>query len=311
VEFEMQIRRKSMLVILMAGLVSLAGLLLYGPRLAGQWMAWQETRRLIQAGADPQHTNPPARRETFAGVLGPVWAFNIINGAGQIGHAPVFHNTSLAFDQGLTITQQLDPEFEHESATAGEPASQRYNNATLIGFQGYQPTPAEDVVFQARMQVSPEFYGSAGFMLQPQGTILPDGTFNGRFNNQAFTLFGICFLGPESNVFGRSGATVEKVLNWWPVEVQELAVDMHELHTYQLRLHWVDAQHWQGFTMVDERVVSTMMLPPLGPVEVHIWGDNYLMGTTLGAIPSVGFQNGPAKWIRFGEVAAWVEAARR
>jgi hypothetical protein len=282
--------------------------IIFGQRIAGQFMAWQENRQLRDAGADPHHLNPPAQSDSFVGKLSPVWAFNIINGAGQIGRAPGFHNTSISLDDGLTITQNPDPDFELESAASQPPASQRYNNATLIGFQGYQPTPGEDVLIQARMQVSPNFYGSAGLVLEPQGTILEDGIFQGRFRNQAFTFFGISFLGPESELFGKNGATVERVVNWWPEEVQGLDVDMHELHTYLLRLHWIDEQTWQGITSVDGQVLSRMNLPPLGPLEIQLWGDNYALQTSpFNGTPRIGFQNGATKWVRFEQVSAWTE----
>lgn len=297
-----------MFISLIAALVVIAALtVLFGPRLAGQFMAWQETRRLLNAGADPNHINPPALQESFEGTLAPVWAFNIINGAGQVGRAPAFHNTRVEIGNGLVITQDFDPDFERESDISAQPAGQRYNNATLIGFQGFQPIPGEDVLFEARMQVSPNFYGSAGFMVQPQGTILSDGMFQGRFDNQAFTLFGICFLGPESNLFGQSGATAQRVMNWWPEWVQPLAVDMHEIHTYQLRLRWINPHRWQGMVSVDGQSMTTTSLPPFGPLELHIWGDNYLFDTGLGGIPRVHFQNGDAKWIRFLKVSAWTE----
>lgn len=283
---------------------------LFGPRLAGQFMAWQETQRLVQAGADPDHINPSAQHENFDKELAPVWAFNVINGAGQIGRAPVFHNTRVEVNQGLIISQDFDPGFEKESTTYAQPASQRYNNASLIGFQGYQPTPVEDVLFETRMQVSPNFYGSAGFMLQPQGTILSDGMFKGRFGNQAFTLFGVCFLGAESNLFGKNGATAQKVINWWPDAVETLPVNMYETHTYQLRLHWVNDRLWRGTISVNGQVVSVMSLPPLGPVEVHIWGDNYLFGSAFNGTPQVDMQNGETKWVRFESVSAWTEAVR-
>lgn len=300
-----------MSIILIATIVVIATLaVLFGPRLTGQFMSWQENQRLLKAGADPNHTNPSAQRENFEGELAPVWAFNIINGAGQVGRAPAFHNTRVEIENGLVITQDFDPDFERESTASAQPAGQRYNNATLIGFQGFQPIPGEDVLFEARMQVSPNFYGSAGFMVQPQGTILSDGMFKGRFGNQAFTLFGVCFLGAESNLFGKNGATAQRVINWWPEVVETLPVDMYETHTYQLRLHWVDARRWQGTISVDGQAVSEMSLPPLGPVEVHIWGDNYLLGSTFSGTPRIELQNGDSKWIRFETIAAWTEAVQ-
>lgn len=293
------------LIAAIATILALAAL--YGPRLAGQLMAWQETQRLLRAGADPNHVNPPAQNESFDGTLSSAWAFNIINGAGQVGRAPEFHNTTVTLDQGLTISQHFDPDFSRKSNRTGAIATEQYNNATLIGFQGYQPTPTEDVVFLTRMQVSPNFYGTAGFMLQPLGTILSDGNFHGRFGNSAFTLFGICFIGPESNLHGKSGATAQSVINWWPETVQELDVDMHELHTYQLRLQWVNETTWLGVISVDGQVRSSMTLPPLGPVEAHLWGDNYTLGTSRTGVPQVGYQNGDTKWIRFEAVSAWTE----
>jgi len=291
------------LIVVIAIAVITAVASFYGERIAGQFMAWQETQRLQAAGADPNYINPSAQSDSFSGELSPVWAFEISNGAGLIGHTLQFHNSSISLKNGLTISQYFDPAFDQESLAVEQPASPRYNNASLIGFQGYQPTPGEDVLFQARMQVSSNFYGSAGFMLQPQGTLLADGSFQGRFNNQAFTLFGICFIGPESNLFGKKGATVEKVINWWPDEIQGLDVDMHEPHTYLLRLHWVDEHSWIGTVFVDGQVVSTMSLPPLGPVEVQIWSDNYAMDTSISGIPMIGYQNGETKWIRFQEIS--------
>ncbi len=281
------------------------------PAATGKIMARQETVLLKALGADPNHVNPPAQQETFAGELSPVWAFDIINGAGQVGHAPAFHNTTIRFDRGLVITQLPDPDFEQESPEPGQPASQRYNNATLIGFQGYQPIPGEDVVFQARMQVSSNFYGSAGFMVQPLETLQPDGSFKGRFGYGAFTLFGIGFIGPESSLFGKNGVTVQKVINWWPEEVKSLPIDPYQPHTYQLRLHWVDERNWLGVVSVDGQDLAFMDLPPFGPLEVHIWGDNYLLGSSWKGVPEISFQNGEEKWIRFEQVSAWTEKAQQ
>jgi hypothetical protein len=294
--------------IILIGVIFAIVALLLGQRLAGQFTARQETQRMITAGADPQHNNPSAQSDSFEEGLSPAWAFNLINGAGQIGRTPEFHHTRIALKNGLTIFQEFDSDFEQESAANQQPASQRYNNATLIGFQGYQPTPGEDILFQTRMQVAPDFFGSAGLVIEPQGTILEDGNFDGRFHNQAFNLFGFSLLGPESELYGKNGVTVERVMNWWPEEVRELDVNMYELHTYQLRLHWLDEHTWQGIASVDGQVLSVMTLPPLGPVEAQIWSDNYALKTSLSGTPVIGYQNG-AKWVRFEQVAAWSEAA--
>jgi hypothetical protein len=297
----------TVIFLMVALLVTLTAI--FGERLSGKFMAWQETRRLYAAGADPQHINPPAQSDDFnETLLAPVWKFNTINGDGKIGHAPAFHNTTvLLHDGGLTITQNFDPDFEHEKPGRGKPAGQRYNNASLIGFQGYQPIPGQDVLFESKIQLSDNFYGSAGFVIQPQGTLLADGTFHGRFNNEVFSMFGIGFIGPESNMHGKNGTTLERVINWWPEDVEELNVDMHKLHTYLLRLHWVDAQTWLGTISVDGQQLSSMSMPPLGPLEVHIWGDNYSVATSALGITTIAHQNGPTKWIRFDSVSVWPE----
>lgn len=288
----------------------LGPVLLFGQRLTGQYYAWRETSNLRTAGANPEHVNPPAHSDSFKDELAPSWAFSLINGGGLIGNGLEFHNTQLSLEDGLTISQDFDSDFEQESAANQQPASQRYNNATLIGFQGYQPTPDEDVLFQTRMQVSPGFYGSAGIVVEPVGTILKDGNFQGRFQNQAFDLFGISLLGPESELLGKNGVTVERVTNWWPDEIQEVNVDMYQLHTYQLRLHWVNETTWQGIVSVDGEQVSWMNLPPFGPVEVQIWSDNYALKTSFSGTPVIDFQNGESKWVRFENISAWAEAVK-
>jgi len=277
--------------------------------ITGSFLGWVQLQRLRQAGAEPDYINPLTQEETFEGIaLSPVWAFDVINGAGKVGHLPQFHNTSVEMrDESLYIVQHPDPDFGHENPTA-LPMSEQYNNAALVGFQGFQPTPAEDVLVQCDMQASPNFYGSAGFVVQPLGTLTPDGLFKGRFGNGAFDLFGITLLGPESSVFGASGATVQLAANWWPIKAQTLpGVDITQSHSYRLRLRWLDRRNWLGVIHVDGQEMTRMTLPPFGPLEVQIWGDNYLLSTHHN-VPDIRFQNGETKWIRFTDVAVWTEA---
>ena len=104
-----------------------------------------------------------------------------------------------------------------------------------------------------------------------------------------------------------NGVTVQKAINWWPEDVRTLGVDLYQPHTYQLRLHWVDEQNWLGVVSVDGQAPAFMNLPPLGPLELHIWGDNYLLGSSWKGIPEISFQYGDEKWIRFEQVSAWTE----
>lgn len=297
---------KPFIVPFVTGGFVIVAIALFGTRVMGEVMYRQESARLARRNWDRLYINPAAQTDDFRNGLGPAWAFDVINGAGMVGHGPNFHNTTISAtaDTGLLISQQPDPDVPNR------PHSEQYNNATLIGFQGFQPTPAEDVLYQASIQVSDNFFGSAGMMVQPLGTLNPDGSFVGPFENGAFSLIGFCFLGPESSLLGQSGVTTEKVINWWPVQVQGLAdVDIHKMHTYTLRLHWVDETTWVGIASVDGRVLSMMEMPPFGPLELHIWSDNYRFATAWTGVPSVSFQGGPEKWIRFGAISAWTEEA--
>jgi hypothetical protein len=66
-------------------------------------------------------------------------------------------------------------------------------------------------------------------------------------------------------------------------------------------------RNWLGIVSVDGKEMSCLVLPPFGPLEVQLWGDNYLLATPNG-VPDIRFQNGATKWIRFTGVAVWTEA---
>jgi hypothetical protein len=52
-------------------------------------------------------------------------------------------------------------------------------------------------------------------------------------------------------------------------------VDANSLHEYEIRLRWVSKTEWLGIVNVDNLVTCEMPMPSFGPVEIHIWSDNY------------------------------------
>lgn len=280
----------------------------YAAMLAGKFYAWQETQRFIKASADPNHINPPAQEDNSNGTLSNVWAFSVINGASKVGHFPQFHACSIEANQGIQIFQHYDEDFERESLERKYPADERYNNVALVGFQGYQPTPKEDVIFQVCASVSPNFYGTAGFVIQPINTLDKDALFKGRFNNGGFSYIGLSMMGPESFVFGTTKVTLQQVIRWWPTKIEPHNTNMYEKHTYQFRLHWVNAKKWLAIISIDGKVVSQMTLPPFGPLEVDIWDDNHLVDTSdPDTYMGVYQTHKETKWSRYENIRVWTE----
>jgi hypothetical protein len=84
------------------------------------------------------------------------------------------------------------------------------------------------------------------------------------------------------------------VINWWPNTVLPLAgTDMTLPHTYSIRLAWVNDHLWDGTIFVDGQLLAEVPMPPLGPLEVQIWSDNYVLRSpNRWLAPTVGYGNG-------------------
>ena len=293
--------------------------------LAGRGMAWLETKRLRASGADPDWENPAPQEDRFAGEsldeLSPVWALEVINGGGgpspfpllERGETPVptkFHVTELSLKDGLEIIQRFDHDYEAERGPGPYPYSpdnaRQYNNATLVGFRGYQPTPTEDILMECELYVHPDFYGSSGCILEPVGTLQDDG----QFKDGRFSFFGLSLMGPGSTIQGIRGATAVLALNWWPAKVIALPdVDIYQPHLYSVRLRWVDEKTWLGTLLVDGMQLAETEMPPLGPVEVQLWSDNYVItSSNPRKAPEIAYGNGQYQSTHFSHVAVRAEA---
>jgi hypothetical protein len=237
---------------------------------------WSETNRLVNLAANTadEFQNPEPVEDNFEGELSThFWNFTLINGGGKVSNEQDWHSSAMTFDHGLTIQHFHDPDFPGESsAPMQKPAPGQYNNVALIGGGGFRPTPSSDVVLKFSTNVDEGFYGSAGAVFQPAGTLQEDGLFL-----KPFDMFGFAIVGDESSFQGLNGPLCYLALNWVPVHVDPLSVDVQTLHSYEIRLRWISKTGWLGILKVDDKVMCQMSMPAFGPVEVQVWSDNYLL----------------------------------
>ena len=244
-------------------------------QLYSAWAIRSETRRLVNLAAEApdEFQNPTAVEDRFEGKLSPdFWKFTTINGAGKVSNESAWHAAEIAFDDGLMIQHVPDPSFKDEKSDRQEPAAEQYNNATLIGGSGFRPTPSSDVVLKFTARVDERFYGTAGVIVQPVGTLQENGLFAKPSDD-----FGFAVAGEESSVNGISGPLCYLALNWVPAQVSPLHVDPHIWHDYELRLRWISKTEWLGTVSVDNAELCQIPMPSFGPVEVQVWSDNFLV----------------------------------
>ena len=243
------------------------------------WAIRSEKKRLTTLAEDAPDgfQNPAPMGDCFDGRLCPrFWKFSIINGNGKVSKESAWHSAAMTFGDGLTISHFFDTEFESESANPMHtPAAGRYNNVSLISRSSFHPTPSDDVVLKFSSRVSDNFYGTAGVIFQPVGTLREDGLFM-----KPFDMFGFSIVGDESSVIGINGPLCYLALNWIPVKVNPLHVDAHVAHEYEIRLRWTSQTEWLGSIKVDGTVVCEMPMPSFGPAEIHVWSDNFHVVST-------------------------------
>lgn len=248
-------------------------------QLYSAWAIRSERKRLITLAENAPNgfQNPALMVDCFDGKLCPhFWKFSIINGNGKVSKESAWHSAAMTFGDGLTISHFFDTEFESESANPMHtPAAGRYNNVSLISKDSFHPTPSNDVVLKFSTQVSDNFYGTAGVIFQPVGTLQEDGLFV-----KPFDMFGFSIAGGESSIKGINGPLCYLALNWIPVRVDPLHVDVHTLHAYEIRLNWISKAEWLGIVKVDNVVMCEMPMPSFGPVEIHVWSDNFHVVST-------------------------------
>ncbi len=234
-----------------------------------------ESRRLasVASSSPDEYQNPDPLTENFDGGLSPqFWKFSIIDGGGEVSNKNAWHSASMTFDHGLTINHVPDPQFKNESSSLTPPAAEQYTNVALIGGSGFQPTASNDVVLRFSSRVSEPFYGTAGVIFQPAGTLRKDG-----WVVKPFDMFGFSVAGAESSIQGVSGPFCYLALNWIPVKANALPVDARTWHDYEIRLRWISKTEWLGMVTVDHAASCQISMPAFGPMEVQVWSDNSLV----------------------------------
>jgi len=281
-------------------------------QLYSAWAIRNETKRLanLAANAPDEFQNPAPVEDQFAGKLSSeFWKFTTINGAGKVSNESTWHSAEFQTEQGLSIRHFPDPDFKSENIKLpNAPAKSQYNNVTLVGGSGFHPTPFSDVVLKFTARVDQGFYGTAGVIFQPVGTLQEDGFFV-----KPFDMFGFSIAGKESSINGLNGPLCYLALNWIPVEVNPLHVDTQTLHTYEIRLGWVNQTEWSGTVKVDDTVQCQISMPAFGPVEVHVWSDNFLVihrprrWWEIAPAMDLKFQDGGEKQFDLGMIQVFAE----
>jgi hypothetical protein len=265
-----------------------------------------ETGRLenLALEAPEEFQNPPPAADRFDGELSSdFWEFILINGAGQASNGITWHSSAVTFDQSMEIRHFSDPAFHAESDVWHRPGADQYNNVSLIGGSGFRPSSSSDVVLRFTAHVNEGFYGTAGVVFQPVDTIEKNG-----WIMKPFDMFGFSMVGEESSVNGVNGPLCYLALNWVPAQLKPLEVNLQDPHTYEIRLHWINRTEWLGTLSVDERVQCQIEMPPFGPVEIHVWSDNYLLLSQprrwweFGPTMDLKFQDGGEKQFNLGDI---------
>lgn len=284
---------KTVYVLLLPIVVLLILICLNYRQIISAWMIRAETSRLEKSAMDAPEdfSNPAPLEEIFQGELSKdFWNFSIINGGGEVSRETAWHAAALTSEEGLAINHFSDLDFDSESSHARQPAAERYNNVTLIGASGFQPAPSQDVVLKFSARTSENFYGTAGVIFQPVGTLQQNGVFA-----KPFDMFGFSVAGKESSIQGVNGGLCYLALNWVPVKVNALPVDARSLHQYEIRLRWLSKTKWLGLVGVDGVMQCEIPMPSFGPVEVHVWSDNALVLST----PQRWWEIAPAMDLKF------------
>lgn len=212
------------------------------------------------------------------------WRYLLINGNGEqiaVNGAPAFDNSFAEISAGkeLLFRQEYDPDFDAEFPN-------QYNNIAMIGFQGYAPDQHRDIVWNFEMKISPNAYGTSGFVIEPKNTFGPDGRFT-----QPFSLFGVAYAGAENY---NAGLRCSHVQAWMPIsETLIPGIDPHQWNQYEIRFHKVDALSVLASIRVNNNLACETSIENWGETEVQVWLDNYKVildpASPLGY--SIGFNN--------------------
>jgi hypothetical protein len=231
-----------------------------------------------------------------------LWTLAKVDGAGEVKDSPwhaaninLVTNTDNAPYLSLEVTH--DPDFDKESnnTPADVTMSHRYNNAFVIGMEGWLPKPAVDgqtgskivAEFKARWPLGEKSYGSSGVWFEKQGTFAASGKMAKDFQSA-----GLSWLGKNS-IF-MSGLNIEGVTQIVPNAISEVKnVKMAEWSTFVMSVKWKDQDNWIYTIKVDDGPEQEITVNPIGPMEIQIWKDNYYLTFNLMAPFEISYENIP------------------
>jgi hypothetical protein len=224
------------------------------------------------------HQNPASFRDDFnESELNPIWDFVNLNGKGIVTKPPVIHAANAEIIDGHLVLSVLhDPDFDSESSVwkPGQAAAEQYNNAYIIGFGHYSPTPTENIVIETKFAVTPGFHGSTGLWVEEQGTFDSD---TGVFN-KPFRSFGVSYLGPDSNT-PFDDLQLEAVVGFVPVCTKKVSsnIDVTQENVYKMVWSIVDEKQMKVDLFINGQYHQSCTFPSFYSGELQGWGDNYLV----------------------------------
>lgn len=222
------------------------------------------------------HVNPPDARDDFnSDVFDPLWPLQIMNGKGTITHpGGEVHASNIELKDGELVLSVLhDPDFENENPVPqeGAPAAETYNNAYVIGFRDYSPTPEQNVVIEFVMRVSKDFHGTTGLWLQEIFNIDPTGRVV-----KPFRAFGVSFVGSGSNTF-LEGLQLEAVTGFVPTCAKKVDLDIDVTKNNRYTLVWSikNEKQMKVDLYVNDIYAESCTSPIFAPGEAQFWADNF------------------------------------
>ena len=149
------------------------------------------------------------------------------------------------------------------------------------------------------MKIEPSFYGTTGFVIEPQETFASNGSFA-----LPFDFAGVSYAGPENVI---SGLRCTSVINWTQVDNIPIAnVDPFAWNEYKIIFEHQDQHNVTASVFINEMQACQMDIPNFSQTEVQIWSDNYLI-TPDPSDPEnivIGFNNqGSSQSVLFDNIA--------
>jgi hypothetical protein len=228
-----------------------------------------------------------------------LWDIALINGSSRLSMPPHGEAGDIVIqDSLLKLRVRHDPAFDRKSPKwrKGIPAAERYNNAYVVGFKGFMPTPKQSIHVACRMKISPGFHGSTGIWVQEVDTFDPQT----GIMIKPFRSFGFSYLGEASDPYIQGLAT-ETVIG---LSIQDKHtvrnINVAQWHDYSMRWSWISQNTQRVEFTIDDQSVGGFRMYPFGPAEIQLWADNYQIhkGLRIGYLNVPDVDEASYDWVR-------------